>query len=117
MGRLSNCGGGGGGTVFKANTDGTGFTNLYSFTLPNLDVSSQAYTNSDGFLQNGLILSANTLYGTAFQGGNSGAGTVFTVNTDGTGFTTLHSFTATSAPFPSTNGFGFSASAGLMTTL
>src|ERR1035437_4168022 len=40
----------------------------------------------------GLILSGNTLYGTAFQGGSSGAGMVFTVNTDGTGFTNLHSF-------------------------
>ena len=35
----------------------------------------------------GLILSGNTLYGTA-RGGSSGNGTVFAVNTDGTGFTT-----------------------------
>ena len=41
----------------------------------------------------GLILSGNTLYGTASNGGSSGNGTVFAVNTDGTGFTTLHSFT------------------------
>ena len=40
-----------------------------------------------------LILSGNTLYGTASSGGSSGDGTVFAVNTDGTGFTTLHSFT------------------------
>ena len=43
----------------------------------------------------GLILSGNTLYGTAVYGGSSGDGTVFAVNTDGTGFTTLHNFTAT----------------------
>ena len=30
------------------------------------------------------------------DGGSSGNGTVFAVNTDGTGFTNLHSFTATS---------------------
>ena len=42
----------------------------------------------------GLILSGNTLYGTTIDGGSSGNGTVFAVNTDGTGFTNLHSFTA-----------------------
>src|SRR6266446_1955021 len=53
--------------------------------------------NSDGAYPNaGLILSGNTLYGTARLGGSSGAGTVFAVNTAGTGFTTLYSFTAAS---------------------
>src|ERR1019366_761220 len=41
----------------------------------------------------GLILSGNTLCGTALIGGSSGNGTVFAVNTDGTAFTILHSFT------------------------
>ena len=50
-------------------------------------------TNSDGANPYaGLILSGNTLYGTASDGGSSGNGTVFAVNTDGTGFTNLHSF-------------------------
>ena len=50
--------------------------------------------NFDGANPNGgLILSNNTLYGTAAAGGSSGAGTVFAFNTDGTGFTILHSFT------------------------
>src|ERR1035441_6812738 len=40
----------------------------------------------------GLILSGNTLYGTAETGGASDDGTVFAVNTDGTGFRTLHNF-------------------------
>jgi len=40
-----------------------------------------------------LVLSGNTLYGTAPRGGSSGDGTVFALNTDGTGFTTLYSFT------------------------
>jgi uncharacterized repeat protein (TIGR03803 family) len=40
-----------------------------------------------------LILSGNTLYGTASQGGSSGKGTVFVLNIDGTGFTTLYTFT------------------------
>src|SRR5258705_4415 len=42
----------------------------------------------------GLILSGNTLYGTASGGGSSGKGTVFGLNNDGTGFTNLHNFTA-----------------------
>src|SRR6266581_136289 len=50
-------------------------------------------TNRDGAGPSaGLILSGNTLYGTAYEGGSGGNGTVFKVNTDGTGFTTLHSF-------------------------
>src|SRR5215831_8307035 len=51
------------------------------------------YLNSDGANPNVSILSGNTLYGTAIQGGSGGSGTVFKVNTDGTGFVTLHSFT------------------------
>jgi len=97
----ANIGGGSDyGTVFKVNTDGTGFTNLHSFTA-----GSGAYptvTNSDGANPlAGLILSGNTLYGTARTGGSSGAGTVFAINTDGTGFATLHSFTGSDgvAPF------------------
>src|SRR5215471_12491148 len=71
------------GTVFAFNTDGTGFTNLHSFT-----------GGSDGANPiGGLILSGNTLYGTAYSGGSWASGTVFAVNTDGTGFTNLHSFT------------------------
>jgi uncharacterized repeat protein (TIGR03803 family) len=42
----------------------------------------------------GLVLSGNTLYGTAEAGGNWDHGTVYAVNADGTGFTNLHSFTA-----------------------
>ena len=80
----------GDGTVFALNTNGTGFTNLHTFTaIP----PSYPYTNSDGAGPNGLILSGNTLYGTAFNGGSSGVGTVFAVHTNGTGFTTLHRFT------------------------
>src|SRR5205814_7582510 len=99
-------------TVFALNTDGTGFTNLHSFTA----LSNGNYgTNSDGGSPHaGLILSGNTLYGTASQGGSSAAGTVFAVNTDGTGFTNLHSFTATSSDYPYTNGDGARPRAGVI---
>jgi uncharacterized repeat protein (TIGR03803 family) len=82
-------GSGGKGTVFAINTDGSGFTNLYSFTATDPDTG----TNSDGANPvAGLILSGNTLYGTATSGGSSGNGTVFAIHTDGTGFTNLYSF-------------------------
>ena len=85
---------GGTGVVFAVNTNGAGFTNLYSFTA----TDPATGTNSDGANpEAGLILSGNTLYGTAYSGGSSGNGTVFAVNTDGTGFTVLHTFTETSA--------------------
>jgi uncharacterized repeat protein (TIGR03803 family) len=83
--------------VFALSTDGTGFTNLYSFSATS---GSPPHANSNGAnpgsfyaTADNLTLSGNTLYGTTFQGGGSGKGTVFAVNTDGTGFTNLHSFT------------------------
>jgi uncharacterized repeat protein (TIGR03803 family) len=94
------CGGGTGGvgTVFAVNTDGTGITNLHSFTACVYTVNPA--TNSDGANPSaGLILSGNRLYGTACGGGTGGVGTVFAVNTDGTGFTNLHTFTATDANY------------------
>ena len=83
------------GTVFALKTNGAGFTNLHTFT-----------GSSDGANPTaGLILLGNTLYGTASGGGSSGNGTVFSVKTNGTGFTTLHSFTATD-PDTGTNSDG-----------
>jgi uncharacterized repeat protein (TIGR03803 family) len=72
------------GAVFKVNTDGTDFTSLHGFT----DGSDGAHPHA------GLILSGDTLYGTASAGGSPGVGTVFEVNTDGTSYTNLHRFTA-----------------------
>jgi uncharacterized repeat protein (TIGR03803 family) len=81
----------GGGTIFRININGTGFTNLYDFTA--LDPTTQ--TNVDGFQPYaGLVLAGNTLYGTAFQGGSSGYGTIFSIDTNGTGFAVLHTFSA-----------------------
>jgi uncharacterized repeat protein (TIGR03803 family) len=80
-----------GNTVFKVNTDGTGFTNLHSFGA----LSANSNTNTDGTAPlAALILSGNTLYGTTEIGGTSGQGMVFAVNTDGSGFKTLYNFTA-----------------------
>jgi hypothetical protein len=43
----------------------------------------------DGESPNGVILSGTALYATALNGGTYGNGTVFKLNTDGTGFTNL----------------------------
>jgi len=101
------------GTVFKVNTDGTGFTNLYSFSATSPDDNGNDTNSDGGHPEAGLILSGNTLYGTALSGGNGGNGTVFAVKTDGTGFTNLHSFTVVSGPL-STNSDGGRPQAGLV---
>ncbi len=86
----------GNGNVFRINTDGSAFTNLYSFT-PN------GGANVDGsavFDYTGLVLSGNTLYGTAANSGSGGQGTVWQLNTDGSGFKVLHSFSYTDGGDP-----------------
>jgi uncharacterized repeat protein (TIGR03803 family) len=89
------------GTIFAINTDGTGYRNLHSFTA----VVSPYYTNVDGSIPNAALnLSGNTLYGTASQGGSSGNGTVFALNTNGTGFTILHSFSTIDSNQNNTDG-------------
>jgi uncharacterized repeat protein (TIGR03803 family) len=96
-GTAKNGGSAGHGTVFKINTDGSGFTTLYSFT------AYTSGTNSDGAAPlSSLVLSGNTLYGTASIGGSANSyGTIFKVNTDGTGFTKLYSFGTVAASDPS----------------
>ncbi len=85
----------GNGTVFKMNIDGTCSTNLYNFT------PFSNGTNSDGATPIGaFVLSNNKLFGTAYGGGAFGNGTVFALNTDGTGFTNLHSFTGSEGIYP-----------------
>lgn len=83
------------------------FTVLRSFSQGNTN-SLQNYTNSDGANPAaGLVLSGNTLYGTAQLGGNrangngvTDFGTVFAVKTDGTGFTVLHYFNGNDGFYP-----------------
>src|SRR6266851_6454470 len=66
------------------------FTVLHTFT----SASGPDATNGDGANPSGsLILSGNTLYGTAVYGGSSGWGTVFSVNINGTSFATMYHFT------------------------
>jgi uncharacterized repeat protein (TIGR03803 family) len=72
------------GTVFSIKTNGWNFTVLHKFT------SSSDGENPEA----GLLLAGNTLYGTTcFGGTNGGNGTVFSLNTDGSDFNVLHTFT------------------------
>lgn len=68
------------GTVFKINTDGTGFAKLVDF-----DGDGKG-ANPSGTLT--LSETGTVLYGTA-GGGTKGFGVIFKVNTDGSGFTKL----------------------------
>jgi uncharacterized repeat protein (TIGR03803 family) len=78
------------GTIFKQNADGTGYAVLYSFTgTASGDGRHPLYTT--------LAASGNTLYGMTFGGGAAGFGTVFKINTDGTGYAVIHSFAGDAA--------------------
>jgi uncharacterized repeat protein (TIGR03803 family) len=85
------------GTIFSIKTNGTGYVILHAFSLPSGFTNDQHMyphsTNSDGASPTAaLLLNGTTLYGTTYTGGNAGNGTIFAINTDGTGFTNLYSF-------------------------
>jgi uncharacterized repeat protein (TIGR03803 family) len=71
------------GTVFKLSMDGSGFATLYNF-------GTIQYDGSDPM--GPLLLLGRTLYGTCYSGGKSGLGTLFKINTDGSGYAVLHHF-------------------------
>lgn len=89
-GTTSAGGPGGNGTIFSLNTNGS-FNTLYGFSA----VDPISGTNADGAIPySGLLLIDQSLYGTAIAGGNSGNGVVFSICTNGSGFTVLHHFSA-----------------------
>ena len=96
-----------GGTLFALNTDGTGFTNLRNL---NYTEGNNPYA--------GLVLSGSTLYGTMLVGGNLSqkGGTLSAINTDGTGFAVVHTFTPRlpTGSGPYTNADGATPAAGLV---
>jgi uncharacterized repeat protein (TIGR03803 family) len=69
------------GALYKMNSDGTGFTNIFSFNDPHLVTPIAA-----------LTVSGTTLYGMTPQGGANYEGSVFRINADGTGFTNIYNF-------------------------
>jgi uncharacterized repeat protein (TIGR03803 family) len=80
----------GNGMIFRLSTDGSNYTPLYSFP---------AVFGSGGDCQAGLVQGTDGfLYGTGSLGGTYGFGIVFKLNTNGTGYTTLHNFSAFYSP-------------------
>ena len=85
-----------GGVIFEVG--GAGNSEPLHFTVS----QSYAMTNSDGAAPlAGLVLSGNTLYGTASQNGVNSAGSVFSINTDGSSFANLQSLTRRGYPLGS----------------
>ena len=88
-GTTSYGGGGGSGTVFKVTTNGT-LTTLYSFSRGN-----------DGGIPHASVTLGNdgNFYGTTYEGGSGGKGTMFGITADGA-LTTLVSFAGSTGENP-----------------
>jgi uncharacterized repeat protein (TIGR03803 family) len=88
---VTTSGGGtsGWGTVFRITPDGSGYQVLKNFSTPSDDLHG-ASTNSDGAQpMAGLVAGGGILYGMTYTGGNYGKGTIYSLQTEGTGFTVL----------------------------
>jgi uncharacterized repeat protein (TIGR03803 family) len=97
-GSTTSVDGSGYGTIFKLNPDGSGFTILHNF--------DPTVAGGDGKYPWPSLVIGNdgALYGTCSGGGsgtaptgNYGAGTVFKINQDGSGYTVLYNFGSSSA--------------------
>jgi uncharacterized repeat protein (TIGR03803 family) len=71
------------------NLNNSNYQSVYSFG------NSPDGANPDA----GLVLSGNTLYGTTFQGGTNGFGTLYSIGLDGNEYTNLLSFGSTNSDF------------------
>jgi uncharacterized repeat protein (TIGR03803 family) len=71
------------GTVFKLNTNGSGYRTLYCFT--NFPDGANSYAP--------LVQAADgALYGTTSSGGNTNTGAIFRLNPDGSGYSVVYRF-------------------------
>lgn len=71
------------GGIFSIGTNGTNYRDLHDFTT---------YPTDGANPKGGLLISGGTLYGMTLEGGANGLGTIFQMNTDGSGFQLVHSF-------------------------
>lgn len=74
----------GNGALFSINTSGKHFTVLHSFGQPSTDDGINPFGS--------LMLNGTVLYGTTQTGGAKNNGTVFQINTDGTGYARVYDF-------------------------
>ncbi len=79
------------GVVFRVEADGSGYTLLHRF-IPGDGVMPYAPP---------IQSRSGTLFGTTFGGGPRGAGTVYRIEPDGSGYRQLHAFTGSDGSFPS----------------
>jgi uncharacterized repeat protein (TIGR03803 family) len=79
------------GTIFRINTDGSGFMVLSHFSPMYFSISDNPYNADGAWPYAGLVLSNSTLYGITEQGGADSIGAVFSINTNGSHFTNLYS--------------------------
>ena len=76
-----------GGTLFKIDADGSNYAILHAFGV----------VTGDGWnVEEDLTLVGTTFYGVTNQGGSAGTGTIFKIETSGTGYAVLYSFEGTS---------------------
>jgi uncharacterized repeat protein (TIGR03803 family) len=73
------------GVLFRINTDGTGFNRLLDFDGSN---------HGSGPVGS-LTISGSVLYGLTMEGGSDGLGTLFKINSDGSGYNKFHEFDGT----------------------
>jgi len=76
------------GTIFRINTDGTGFSTIFNFTY-----AGGSYPRSS------LTLVGTMLYGTASAGGTNNYGTIFRINVNGTGYIPMIHFNRYNYPY------------------
>ncbi len=75
------------GTVYRLSPDGSNFEILHDFAGGTVD----GFGDDDGLLLSG----GSTLYGLTGAGGANNDGIVYSINTDGAGYTILHTFAGT----------------------
>lgn len=78
------------GTIFRINTDGSGYQKIYDF----------GGAGDGTFPYGSLVVSNSTLYGMTDLGGAHGVGTVFSVGTNGLNYQLLHSFSFSDTRVP-----------------
>lgn len=88
------------GTIFSINTDGSNYTIIHDF-IPVFDTLNNNMAGGNPY--GTLTISGNILYGTTYGSGGFSAGNIFSIRTDGTGYTDLFEFDNSSGNNP---GFG-----------
>lgn len=82
------------GTVFKINTDGSGYKILHSFSVGDVGSSDGEYPYGE-LVQTPAALGGGLLGTTSTGANNDSNGTIFTIGLDGTGYNVLYNFPGT----------------------